>query len=428
MVPLLKQYQFKFFLTMKYFLHFFLLTSCCSAFSQQTNIEKDIVYGRAVNFRNEIKELKLDIVYPSKGTKFPLIVFMHGGRFMESSIKGPDIPFCERVAKKEFVVANLEYRTGFDLSFQNYKAEISKAVYRAQQDQLAAIRYLVHNAARYHIDTSLIIVGGESAGAVASLFTAYVSQNDWDVVAPLHTSLGPLDNSGDDFTDKIRVKGVIGMWGGIADTSFISRDDMQATPALLFHSVDDDEIPFELVSHPKATQQLLMGSKDIARRFKNNNGCYQFYYTKEAGHAYGFSGDYLAESITNFAKDIRNGECHSIETKNNQRNITLSMFDSDEAAFPDEDDKVTSLGPEILQQFAGKYEGNGTTVTITNEGDHLNARGPGDTSLLYPLNDSVFLQKKFNLRVEFKRNSQGKVTEQIVRLNKYKEFRFGKME
>lgn len=361
----------------------------------------------------------------------PLIVFTHGGEFLESSSKEGFLPLCERFARKGFAVANIEYRRGFTPSFQNYKTEIGKAVYRAEQDQNAAIRYLVHNANKYCLDTSLLLVAGESAGAVASLFTAYASQDDWNQFMPtLDSTLGDINNSGNDLTDKFRLKGVIGMWGGIVDTAFISPEEMQATPALLFHSVDDDMIPFEHASHPKAKQQLLQGSNDIAMRFKNNNGCYQFYYVKEAGHAYGFSGDFLANSMNKFVSDIRDGKCNSLEAQNPERNITLGMFDSDEAAFPNEDDKIIKLTPEALQQYVGKYQIDKMVVSnITVEGDHLNALGSdGEISELFPLGNNMFIQKKFNLRVEFVQDSQGKVTEQIVRLNKNKVYNCRKVE
>jgi hypothetical protein len=104
------------------------------------------------------------------------------------------------------------------------------------------------------------------------------------------------------------------------------------------------------------------------------------------------------------------------------------MLDAEDAAFPDEDEKIIKLSPETLGQFAGKYEASGTTVTIKVERDHLIAETRADTSLLFPLNDSIFVQKKFNLRVEFKRDGEGKVTEHIIRLTKYKEFHFRKME
>ena len=50
------------------------------------------------------------------------------------------------------------------------------------------------------------------------------------------------------------------MWGGISDTSFMSQQEMQAMSILLFHSVNDGEIPYERSSHPEARQQSLHGS------------------------------------------------------------------------------------------------------------------------------------------------------------------------
>jgi poly(3-hydroxybutyrate) depolymerase len=416
---------------MKRFLCFLFLLCGYPAFSQELITEKEISYGKATDFHGRLSDLKFDIVYSSKANKLPLVVFTHGGGFLESSSKEGLLPFCERLANKGFAVANIEYRRGFTPSVQHYKTEIAKAVYRAEQDQFAALRYLIHNAAKFHIDTSLIFVGGASAGAVASLFTAYVSQDDWNHFMPtLDSTLGDISNSGNDLTDKFRLRGVIGMWGGIVDTAFISPEKMQATPVLLFHSIEDDEIPFELVSHANVKYSLLQGSKDIAARFKNYNGCYQFHFVEAAGHGYGFSGDYLVNSINKFVSDIRDGKCNSLETQNPERNITLGMFDSEDAAFPDEDEKIIKLPPEVLQQYAGKYQIDRMVVSnITVEGDHLNALNPdGEISKLYPLGNNMFIQKKFNLRVEFVQDSQGKVTEQIVRLNKNKVFNCRKIE
>jgi predicted esterase len=403
------------------------LFSFTNAISQQS-VKKDLVYGKATNWRNQLIELKLDIIYPSKGNKLPLIVYIHGGGFMEGSSKEPSFPFCDRLSRSGFVVANVEYRTGFEQSVQNYKTEISKAVYRAQQDDIAAIHYLVHAADEYGIDTSLIFIAGESAGGVTSLFSAYVSQEDWDKVAmPLHSALGSIDDSQSEYRDRFAIKGVISLWGGIADTSFISLPDMQKIPVLLFHSIDDEEIPFERASHSEAKQQLLFGSKDIAHRFGNNIACCQLYYIKEAGHSYGFSSDYISNAVKNFVDGIRAGKCSSLEIENKERNISVSFIDSDEALFPNEDDKVIRLANENLQQFAGKYEDNGTIVIMTVEGDHLKAQTPGPATFdLYPISENIFLERIHNYRIEFVKDPQGIVREHIVHLTKYKSFSFKK--
>jgi hypothetical protein len=107
-------------------------------------------------------------------------------------------------------VANMEYRTGFGQSFQNYQTEISKAVYRAQQDEMTAIRFLVHSANNYNIDTSLIFIAGESAGGVASLFSAYVYQEDWEQAAMnILSILDSVNDAGNEYNDRFRIKGVI---------------------------------------------------------------------------------------------------------------------------------------------------------------------------------------------------------------------------
>lgn len=302
-------------MTMKYALLGTCLFFCVLASSQEIIIHKDIPYSKAVDRHNNQIDLRMDIMYPSAGKRFPLIIYVHGGGFVEGRSKEFPTPFCMRLAKEGFVVANVDYRGGFDSSGQNYKTEIAEAVYRAQQDQLAALHFLLGQGGNYPLDTSLVFLAGESAGGITSLFSAYVRQGDWDRIAPLSGLLGPVA-PGEELQDISRIRGVISMWGGIADTSFISRPEMRSIPALLFHSVDDETVPFELSTHPEARNKLLEGSRDIANRFRNNHGCYQLYYIKGAAHAYGFSSDYLARAINRFVNGIRSGRCQRVEVEN----------------------------------------------------------------------------------------------------------------
>lgn len=413
---------------MRQLLYFILLLHFGDVFSQDLIYKKDLNYGKAPGWHNNVQNLNLDLFYPSSGKKLPLIVFMHGGGF-EASDKESCTLFCKRLAKSGFVVANVEYRTDFEPSFVNYKTEISKAVYRAQQDQTAAIRYLVHHAPEYPIDTSAVFVAGESAGGVTSLFSAYVNQDDWDhVAAPLHKSLGAINSSGNDLNDQFIIKGVINLWGGIADTTLISYQEMQKLPVLLFHSVDDADVPFEQVSHPKAKNILLQGSRDIANHFKKNNGCYELHYIYRAGHGYGFSSDYLSNAITKFVTSVLQNRCSSAEIEN-KGNISLSFVDPDSAAEMTVENKTIILSPEILQQYAGQYEARGVAVTITVEGDHLKAEAPGeDPHELYPVKKDIFIEKKLNIQATFTRDAAGNVVEHSVILNKNKEFRYKKIK
>src|SRR5215218_7872134 len=176
---------------MNYTFCFICLLSCSIVFSQDLIFKKDIVYAKAPNWQNRGIDLKLDLVYPSEGKKLPLVVYLHGGGFFDGT-KEPDSAFCRRLAQSGFVVANVDYRQGYDRSSpDNFVFALSQAIYRAQQDEAAALRHLAHHADTYPIDTSLIFISGGSAGGVTSLFSAYLTQKEWDQLAPpLHSALG----------------------------------------------------------------------------------------------------------------------------------------------------------------------------------------------------------------------------------------------
>jgi poly(3-hydroxybutyrate) depolymerase len=312
---------------MKKILYFIWLFFSSTSFSQALIHKNDIAYGRAVNWKKENEELKLDVIYPGTTKKLPLVVNMHGGTFLNGS-KVALTKLTEQIAEKGFVVANLEYRQGFDISPETFGLGITQAAYRAQQDAAAALRWLVHHADDYAIDTSWIFIGGESAGGVTSLGVAYVGQKEYDLLFPsLHSTLGALDSSGNDLPDHYRVKGVINLWGGLGDTVFISPQEMKTIPVILFHSVNDQVIPYERSTHPEARFQTVQGSLDIANRFKNNHGCYLLYFVKGARHGYGFSPNYLATAITEFTRNIIQGKCTSSEAENKKGDISKSLWD-----------------------------------------------------------------------------------------------------
>jgi hypothetical protein len=228
--------------------------------------------------------------------------------------------------------------------------------------------------------------------------------------------------------DRFQIKGVINLWGGIADTALIGEREMQVLPILLFHSVDDADVPFEQVSHPEAKNKLLQGSRDIANHFKNNNGCYELHYIYRAGHSYGFSSDYLSNAISKFVTSVLQNRCSGAEIEN-KGNISLSFVDPDSAAEMTVENKLMTLKPEILQQYAGQYEARGVVITITVEGDHLKVETAGqEVNELYPVKKDVFIEKKLNIQATFTRDAAGNVIEHSVLLNKNKEFRYNKIK
>lgn len=94
----------------------------------------------------------------------------------------------------------------------------------AVSDTRQALRWLRAHASEYRLDTDRIVLGGSSAGAIASLFTAYT-----DVQR----------GSGDPAPD---VALVMDLWGGL----YTEINQMQAgePPLIIIHGTADNIVPF----------------------------------------------------------------------------------------------------------------------------------------------------------------------------------------
>jgi predicted peptidase len=299
---------------------FILCHFCLNAFSQNIKIERDIIYASVPDWKNRVQKLTMDLYIPSSNKSLPLIVFIHGGGFRVGA-KESHTAFCTSLSMQGYVVANINYRIGFDTSETKRDLGILMASYRAAQDASSTLRYLVHNAKELYIDTSSVFIGGESAGAVTSLAGAYITQQEWDQTFPLlHKNLGTINESGNTLTDAYHIKGIISLWGGIVDTLLITPVESKTTPIVLFQSQSDQVIPYQHSKGQGAIFSPLYGSFDIAQRFQSNGSCARLYYTKNARHSFGFSHNYVLSAIKLFVEDVLNGNCKSFIEENNERN------------------------------------------------------------------------------------------------------------
>jgi acetyl esterase/lipase len=123
--------------------------------------QADIRYAAVSGYRR----LTLDLYMPpSTGEAKPLILYVHGGGWMNSDSRHmgaiADLPaLFAQLAGEGFVVASIEYRHGKEARFP---AQV--------QDVRAALRFLKENATRFGIDPARTGIMGGSAGAhLASL-------------------------------------------------------------------------------------------------------------------------------------------------------------------------------------------------------------------------------------------------------------------
>ncbi len=224
--------------------------------SAQIEFTPDVVYAVAKRWPSTINDsLKMDFFAPRQQddslTLRPFILLIHGGAFLAGNKH--DMHYqCMEYARRGFVVATMEYRLGWNCTAtdllgvcvlcqgENYK--LKTATYRAVQDARAAMRYVYARAENFGIDTAWLFIGGESAGSITALHTAFWSQADADSFASFASGqVGLLDTSGNELPSGYSIKGVIDNCGAVSrDSVVLNNGDISV---ISFHDENDCVVP-----------------------------------------------------------------------------------------------------------------------------------------------------------------------------------------
>ncbi len=175
-----------------------------SAYTVQVDEEVTYAEGLAHNQTSDSSfavPIKLDVYYPDDNAgNRPVYMFIHGGGFKGGTKTKPEIvDMAHYYASRGWVFVSIDYRTAEELGtiqvttpeevVQKYSGiapqewiehaiqgaqnldqfKQSIAMYTAQRDAKAALRWIVANAAAYDINTDYITVGGASAGAITTI-------------------------------------------------------------------------------------------------------------------------------------------------------------------------------------------------------------------------------------------------------------------
>lgn len=194
---------------------------------------------------------KMDIYQPKGDTHStrPLLIYIHGGAFYAGDKATQDcIDFCTKFAKKGYVTASVNYRLANALVFLSNQDIQLDAVLKTMADVKASIRYFSKDAAtlnNYRIDSNAVFVGGYSAGGVAALHTAWVtdtSELDDQLNGLLKRGIKTLDGDAGNYGYSSRIRGIFSLAGALYKTSYASPGDV---PAYLSHAKDDETVLFD---------------------------------------------------------------------------------------------------------------------------------------------------------------------------------------
>ncbi|MEM8856675.1 MAG: alpha/beta hydrolase, partial [Chloroflexota bacterium] len=237
-------------------------------------------------------DLLLDIYLPDDGggRTRPVVVFIHGGGFQTGSKEGK-IPrtMLGYFVERGFVGMSINYRLLDD--YATYPAEINavidsfsgitekqqqqaRAMYGANRDAKAAIRWIYANAAEYNIDTNHITVIGGSAGSNISIALGVTNPEDYRDELSLEED-PTLASTHLEYDSTVHT--VIDHWGGptsvmlLEETYAVDRWDGRDAPIHIVHGTNDRTVPFSQ-------------AEQIVERYEENGIPYALHPLEGAGH------------------------------------------------------------------------------------------------------------------------------------------------
>ena len=221
--------------------------------------------------------LKLDIYYPDNNLgNRPVYMFIHGGGFRGGTKTKPEIvSMANYYASRGWVFISIDYRTTEELGviqgmtqaevltyykglapheWVNHALQAAEnadqvqqatAMYLAQRDAKAALRWIVANASTYNVSKDFITVGGASAGAITTVALGISNQEDFrDEISPSDDPTLSTTN----LSESYEVKSMVYFWG-----SNIKLDVFEAVYDLIQYGSYDSSDPELFMGHGTAT-------------------------------------------------------------------------------------------------------------------------------------------------------------------------------
>jgi alpha/beta superfamily hydrolase len=188
------------------------LSTCSVSFGQKwvdtkysIETRKDSTFGSAVDFAGNMRNLEMDISFPTNDTiprcGRPLVVVLYGGAFMAGNKEDGQVQqLMKDFAQRGYVAIAPNYRLGMFQTERQINCNVSglfniewnclnaqdtiewyRAYYRAVQDAKGAIRYMIAHKDSFQIDPDNVFITGFSAGGFVALGAALLDHpSEWN--------------------------------------------------------------------------------------------------------------------------------------------------------------------------------------------------------------------------------------------------------
>ncbi|MEM6725757.1 MAG: alpha/beta hydrolase [Bacteroidota bacterium] len=278
------------------------------------NVITDIIYGEGLSHTTlngpdfTSNSLLLDAYVPDNNlTNRPAVLLIHGGGFINGSRKdGNIVRFAEYFASRGFVAFSISYRLSGNLgtvpqAWVDYglanvpvdsRAQFN-AIYPANRDAKAALRWLHANVDTYRINPDYITVGGGSAGANTSINLGVTDPTDYTNELTLQQDPTLISTN---LEQPIAVHTILDLWGSgssvvaIDEVFGFNRFDATDAPVIIIHGTNDFTVDFSL-------------AEELRDTYISNGVPYEFYPLQGAGHS-AWSSTINGESLESVCFDF----------------------------------------------------------------------------------------------------------------------------
>ena len=210
----------------------------------------------------KIVSLKLDAYVPNSSVKNrPAMILIHGGGFTGGDKNHRHIvSMSKKFAAQGWVVFSINYRLKKNLGTvpKEFVSLIDKkniprkerayAIYPANRDAKAAVRWVYANAENYDINTDYITVGGGSAGAIIAVQLGVTNPDDYTSEISLSEDK-TLETT--HLKESSKVHTILDFWGSATAVKILegmsnkNRFNIKNASLLIVHGTKDPTVSFE---------------------------------------------------------------------------------------------------------------------------------------------------------------------------------------
>lgn len=199
-------------------------------------VQKNISYKSSLPAGEKAKSFLMDVYQPENDANKarPLIIWIHGGgfRFGKKTSRGTPI-WSKRFAKRGYVCAAINYRLTNRKSMSD-RNNLMNACKDAMEDVNSVVAFFKKEYVRFGIDTTKIILAGNSAGGITALQSVFSS------ISRMGASEGHAFSPADTVVNPNKIVAVINFWAGMFDSTWLKNTNV---PFVSVHGLKDRVVP-----------------------------------------------------------------------------------------------------------------------------------------------------------------------------------------